>query len=237
MPATFTRDEILSQLDACARQFDFPMLDNGYVYLADVRLGAFRDDTRWALAIEVIGVNNRAGGHDGINNCLHLFGNCLKRPWGTANEDFLYFSGDGPDGPTFVDDSLCTVRPTARSIRIRDRIIEFNLNEVAAVHQGIDLDAQPEVHAHELLRWLVPKHRDLFLITEGELWERIPADLPLVLLLDEWHHPDLAGDEMPSDSLTFRMIADVLVTGDPSRYRPTREPNTHWRFWPEGGTL
>ena len=38
MTALFTTEEILAQLDQCAADFEFPMLDNGYVHLADVRL-------------------------------------------------------------------------------------------------------------------------------------------------------------------------------------------------------
>ena len=67
--------------------------------------------------------------------------------------------------------------------------------------------------------------------------ERVPADLPRIFQLEEWHHPDLAGDELPSRSRTFQIIAMVLETGDADQYRPVEEPNTHWRFWPDGGTL
>jgi hypothetical protein len=79
MTAAFTTKEILTQFDECAAEFTFPMLDNGYVYLADVRLEAYRDEARWATIIEVIRFNIRAGAHDGINNCLHLFGKCSRR--------------------------------------------------------------------------------------------------------------------------------------------------------------
>ena len=119
MTAAFTTNEILAQFDQCAAQFTFPMLDNGYVYLADVRIDAYRDEARWAMVIEVIGFNIRAGAHDGIYNCLHLFGNCLKRPPGTANEDFLHLTDDGADGPIFVEDSLDIVHSDAKAIRVR----------------------------------------------------------------------------------------------------------------------
>jgi hypothetical protein len=69
----YTAQDILQQLDKCARGFTFPMLDNGYNYPVDSRLSAYRDNKRWALIIEVVGLNYWAGGHDGINNCLHIF--------------------------------------------------------------------------------------------------------------------------------------------------------------------
>jgi hypothetical protein len=59
----------------------------------------------------------------------------------------------------------------------------------------------------------------------------------VLLNLDQWYHPDLAGDEMPSGNETFQLIAKVLCSGDPSHYKPTNKPNTHWSNWPAGGTL
>lgn len=236
MTTVFMTKEILAQFDRCAAEFTFPMLDNGYVYLADVRLEAYRDEARWALVIEVVGVHNRASGHDGINNCLHLFGNCLKRPPGTANEDFLHLTDDGAEGPIFDEYSLDIVRPDARSIGVRGRAVEFTLDTPEFAKYGIDLESA-EVHTHELLRLLIEQDRVPFLATEAELRNRVPPDLPMVLRLDEWHHPDLAAGEVPSGSETFQMIAEVLVTGDSFRYRPAKPPNTHWKHWPEGGTL
>jgi len=60
-------------------------------------------------------------------------------------------------------------------------------------------------------------------------------DLPAILQLDEWRHPDLADDERPSHTETFRQLAAVLCTGDPAHYAPTEPPNTHWRHWSHGG--
>jgi hypothetical protein len=213
------------------------MLDNGYVYLADARLSAYRDETRWALIIEVVGYNPRAVGHGGACNCLYCFGNCLRRPPGTANEDFLCVTDDGPDGPTFDDENVSDVREGARTIRIRDSIVPLDLTPEALTRKGIEPEDPPQITGAELLRSLLPERRDLLLATEEELRGRVPPDLPLVLRLDAWHHPDLAGDELPSESETFKLIADVLVSGDPSRYRPTEEPNTHWKNWPEAGSL
>jgi hypothetical protein len=234
---SFTKDEILGQLDKCASDFTFPVLDNGYVYPVDVRLTAFRDDDRWAIALEAIGFNPRSGGHNGINNCLHLFGNCLRRPPGTANEDFIGFTSSGPDGPTFDDEVEEFVRPEARSLRIRQAVARFNLSPETFAAHGIELQEPPTVLAHELLRLLVPQHRDLVLLADAELQERLPPDLRRILRLNEWHHPDVSGGELPSNVETFQLLADVLVTGDAGKYEPTERPNTHWRNWPDGGTL
>jgi hypothetical protein len=237
MITTFTRDEILQQLDACTRDFTFPMLDNGYIYLADVRLSLFRDQARWVIVIEVVGYNHRAGGHDGIENCLHCYGNCLLRPPGTANEDFLSVTEDGVDGPTFDDDYDSIVLDAAKTIRLRDKVVPIDFTYDMLAELGIELAEPPEITGADLLRWLVLTHRELLLATEQELRERVPQDLPLVLRLDQWCHPDIVNDELPSNHETFRMLADILVTGDTSYYQPTNAPNTDWRNWPDSGSL
>jgi uncharacterized protein DUF7003 len=74
------------------------------------------------------------------------------------------------------------------------------------------------------------------LAEESELRRRIPADLPEVLRLDEWHQPDII-DRQPSETETYRLLAEVLATANPTRYRPTLPPNTHWSNWPDSGSL
>lgn len=100
---------------------------------------------------------------------------------------------------------------------------------------GIELRSPPDVWGFEALCVLLPDYRALLLATEVERRAHLPADLPAILHLDEWRHPDLADDELPSHTETFRQLAAVLCTGDPAHYAPTVPPNTHWRHWPHGG--
>lgn len=44
-------------------------------------------------------------------------------------------------------------------------------------------------------------------------------------------------DNRPSSYETWQLIAKVIVTGDTSHYKPTLEPNTHWKYYPESGSL
>jgi len=239
----FTREEILSQLDDCAHGYEFPMLDNGYNYPADVRLSAYRDEMRWAIIIEDLNCHNRAYQHDAFSHCAYCFGNCLKGSPGLG-KDFTSSTSDSPNESIFVDgdDSVeengsAIVRSDLKEILIRDQIVPVDLTPENLLAKGIALEEAPIIHDYELLRSLLPENRDLLLATEEELHQHVPSDLPLLLRLDEWHHPDLSGDELPSESETFQMIADVLVTGNINRYSPTKAPNTHWSNWPEGGTL
>jgi len=231
------RTEVLRQLDQSAEAFSFLMLDNGYDYPAAARLSAYSDGNRWAMVIEGLGYHNRCNFHEAIQDVIYFYGNILSRPPGTSNEDVLYPTGDPLDGPLFDAEYGWTVREGMVHIRIRDQLIPLNLDLESMRALGVELQFPPAVGGHELLRSLVPKHRDGLLATEADLHERVPPSLPLVLRLDEWHHPDLSSGEIPSENETFRMIADVVASADHSLYRPTREPNTHWSNWPNGGSL
>ncbi|WP_407664699.1 DUF7003 family protein [Micromonospora tarensis] len=89
----------------------------------------------------------------------------------------------------------------------------------------------------DVLRPLVPDHRELLLADEVELRRRIPADIPEIVRLDQWRHPDLLQDTLPSQSMTFRQLANVLTIGDVGRYAPDMPPNTHRSNWPKSGNL
>lgn len=214
---SYTREEILWQLDDCAARFVFPMLDNGYVFPVDSRLRVFRDQGRWAIVIECLGYSPRSGG---LQNCLHLFGNCLKRAPGTANEDFLFpIEGEleDPENPEFLQSGV-------DCLKIRGKEIQIEAGQEARRHIDVFRD-------------LVPDNRDLLFATEEEIHARLPPDLPQVLQLEAWNHPDLSVGERPSQSESFRQLAELLATGDLTRYRPTLDPNTHWSNWPDGGAL
>jgi hypothetical protein len=210
-------ENILEQLDACCRDFLFPDLNNGYYYAVDARLHAFRDDERWALTVETVGYNPR-----GVNlfDVLHTYGNCLTRGRpGFENEDFLA----RVDNMAEVED--------------RDNP-EVYRGDVPIIVRGVPLavTARAGEYLWETFRRLVPAHRDLLLADERELRARIPEDLPEVLRLDQWHQPDLL-EQPPSAGEVYRLVAEVITTGDVARYRPTLAPNTHWSNWPDSGAL
>ncbi|WP_433535614.1 DUF7003 family protein [Micromonospora sp. CA-249363] len=209
--------DILEQLDAAAEEFRFPDLDNGYYYAVDARLHAYRDAVRWALIVETVGYSPRAGN---LTDVLFVFGNCLTSGVpGTNSGDFL----DRIDNWDEIED------PDEPETYRGGPLVLRGQNITVAGESGEDLI--------DVLRRLVPRHRELLLADERELRRRIPVDLPEVLRLDEWHHPDLAGGARPSQSETFRQIADVLASGDLRLYAPRAWPNTHWSHWPESGSL
>lgn len=151
---------------------------------------------------------------------LHYFGNCLTSGGpGFENEDFLGRIENMDDVEHRDEPEVFAGTPTIR-VRDRDLLVDGAL--------GTELV--------EVFRTLVPEHRELLLATEAEVRRRIPADLPKLLQLDEWHQPDLF-ETPPSGAEVYRQLAAVMATADPGEYQPTEPPNTHWRNWPESGSL
>jgi hypothetical protein len=222
VPASFTREEIFSQLDESIAGMSFPDIGHGYNYPLDVRLHAYRDDARWAILVELVGYNPRACS---VIDVIHHFGNCLDGPSGFENEDFLDRIAD-TELPLDEEQRWYLTTPVER-LTVEGR-------------GEIDVPNPAAADVVEMFRSLVPAHRDLLLADESELRRRIPADLPEVLRLEEWAHPDPLllhdGDGVETTEL-WRLLADVLVTGDVTRYAPTEAPDSHWSNWPEGGSL
>lgn len=229
--------EILAQLDKCNSEYTFPMLDNGYVYPAGTKLTAYRDDKRWVIVIEAIGFSYRGGGHNGISNCLHIYGNCLSYEPGTRNENFLYLTDDANNCNTFDNEEYFYLNPDCKTFLLRDQVLPLHQDRDFYENSGIEIEDHERINAFEFLRLLDFLYHDKIVATENEISERIPVGLTKIIELHNWFHPDVANDELPSKNETFIQIAKVLETGDITFYKPTHEPNTSWRNWPEGGTL
>ena len=196
--------QFLDQIDASAQDFTFPFLDHGFYSAIDVRLHVYRDSKHWAVVIETVGFNPKARS---VTDALTGYG----------------------------------VRGGSQLNRVEniEALMDADENYVGGVPirvRGKDLavEASAGEYFAEVVRELVPEHRDLLLADESELRALIPPDLPEILRLEAWHHPDVLVDR-PSHEETFQLVAKVLDSGNPHDYRPTQAPNTHWSNWPESG--
>ena len=237
---------ILQVLDTCCGSFTFPMLDNGYVYLAASRLSLHRSDNDWAMVIEIFGFSPRSGLPD-VH--VHTFGSRLQnrnraedyvtpeahRTYLANNphnesrffhplEEGAWMNEDEPETVSFS--GIVTLRGMAVSLPSVDQ------------YQAAEIELQRNLPAtFELCRFLAHHHRERVLATRPERLASVPPELSEILVLEDWHHPDVVSAEMPSETETFRQLAEVLASGDVSHYKTSEPNNTHWRNWPDGGTL
>ena len=231
------RQEILHQLDTEAENYVFPMLDNGYYYHGDQKLTIFRDEERWAILLEVLAYSNHDNDIDGITTIANVFGNCLMG-W-NDNNNFNYFASDNGVDTFLYDDTnyVPYLNDQATSIKIRDTIIPIRFDKDYYLGKGIELEFENKITPWEFLRGLIPEQSKLFWLTRQEASKKIPIDLPEFMILTNWHHPNLVISEKPSETETFQQLADVIVTGDKTLYDTREIMNTHWKNWPEGGSL
>ena len=240
------KDSILRVLDQCAEAFTFPVLDNGYVYMAATRLSAYRSKDDWAIVIEVFGFSPRSGDPDiqiytfssKLDNrndasdyvSKEAYENYLKN--NPCNESRFVYPIENTDWqnseePEYLNDGACCV---LRGVDVLLPLPSEYDNE------GIELEEDAPL-TFEFCRYLASKHRDLVLCTDEERRGSLASDMDLVLQLDEWVHPDISDGELPSSTVTFQQLAQVLATGNFRLFEPNGEVNTHWKNWPEGGTL
>ena len=238
--------QILDILDAGCGAFTFPILDNGYVYLSATRMSLFRSDTDWAVVIEVFGFSPRAGLPD---THIHTFASTLhnrdKESDYVSPEAHRNYLANNPHNDSrfihpiteesWLDEEEMELVNLDGELKLRDRAIELPTNAEFQQH-GIDLEEdRPAVF--ELCRYLGDRYRSDVLGTESERRISVLPDMEQILLLDEWHHPNVVEEELPSEVESFQQLAEVLASGDAPRYSPSESPNTHWSNWPDGGTL
>lgn len=221
---------ILGQFDQAADVYDFPMLDNQNFDPAGVQLSAFSNGEHYALFIEVLWTRVCPCTLDDFCGGVLALGNCLAASARAEGLVFRPLIEGGPNCPLLAEDAPY-VDPESRTVVIRGRTVPIEARLEAYRHEGIVSCEATGITGVALLRWLAPRYRDLLFATDEELYSRMTERLPLILRLDEWHHPDLARREKPSDTECFKQIAEVLATSDPSKYRPTEPPNTHWSNW------
>jgi len=243
----WSESEILAVLDNCAEAFTFPVLDNGYVYPAATRLTAYSSALDWAVVIEVFGFSPRAGLPD---TALYCFSSNVQRQRSERNfinrqayERYIGSNRFNEMSTVFPvmegdwqDDDAELVAELGSAIAIRDHSLALPSPETYTAN-GISLERAPRVQVFELCRALALSQRDSLLATPQERRASVPSGCVELLMLDEWHHPDIAGGELPSSCGSFVQLAEVLVSGDRHLYRPSVAANTHWRNWPEGGLL
>jgi hypothetical protein len=237
--------EVLSVLDSCCDSFTFPMLDNGYVYLAATRLALYKSPEDWAVVIEVFGYSPREGvPSTAITTFASRLSDRDKPENYVSREAYENYLRNNPhnefrlvhplDDSWIGDDERVDV--AARSVLLRGVPVAIPERDAYREH-GIDLEGDGHVQVFELARYLAAIARDEVLAMPSEQRMSIRPEMRKVLQVEEWHHPNVVDDEKPSASETFQQLAEVLRTGDASRYRPTLAPNTHWRNWPDGGLL
>lgn len=245
--AVIDANPVLDVLDKCAERCTFPMLDNGYVYLAASRLSIYHGGDDWAIVVEVFGFSPRAGMPD---LTIHTFGNNLRNRKSRddyvseeayenylKNNEFNEYKSFYPIGGDDIwinpEDGESVTPNTSLLLRGKN----YKLPDVAEYLKHDVILEQENPLIYELCRYLSSAERKAILATDDERRYNVPDHLVEILCLNDWEHPDLADGEKPSQVESFQQLSKVLMTGDISYYKPSVAGNTHWKNWPDSGLL
>ena len=211
MAAKYTEQDVLDQLDhGAAKAAGFPCLGNMNLDYLATRLHVFGDENRWALAFNSI---VWWPAYEGLHTVIESVGNCVRgEPLRAIAPGAIEMDYDeDSDLETVTGVTVRGVEVPVSSLKIKP---EPEISEDVGFWTGIAL---------------LERHGDKLFAMPKEVAAGLPGDLLPILTLNEWLHPDVT--QAPSASETFRQIAKVIVTGDPSAYRAPANPNTHWRHW------
>lgn len=231
-----TKKEILTYLDHC----EFPMLDNGYYYHIDQKMTIFKDDqANWAILLEVLAYNNHELDVKGIMTIVYTYGNQIS-PEAVSCNDSLFAKARDHEVPTFLEETdrfRSFLNPEAGFVSVGNTLIPIEKDPEKYRAKGVELQFPPRITPWEMMRYHAPEYAHLFWVTRAEITDEIPLEMKAVATLYDWEHPDLALRENPSDKASFSLIADFILSGDKKLLEQIQNGNTHWRNWPEGGTL
>jgi hypothetical protein len=222
-------------------------LEHPYVYTAGSAMTLFADSTRWAVVFEKSGFAPR-GGYPEIE--LYYFGNCLhgldkERSTKQFTSNVKYLMLIDLSLADSITDHFDLVKRSATSVTIRGCVVSINQNPDEYKKRGIDISDYENpnrlIDYRSLVCYWADTQPDALLATDAELRTCLPPNLPRLMQIDTWHHktylPQYGQGMAPSTYETYRMVAEVLVSQDPTRWKPTLIPNNGWRNWPEAGSL
>jgi len=262
MNSSFTQKDILNYLEETGQETYHFFIDfeHPYFFTAGSRLTLYSDDKRWAIVFE-------KSGYSKGNNCGEIefayFGNCLTNlksaiPGDETTSNMKSVILINNEDLEHLDDGEFTesVAKDKNKVKVRDSFLTIEHDTSKYVAKDIKLqdfdNPKNLVDFPSLIRYLDEEHPKIFRATDKELRICLPSDLPNLMQIDEWHHEaytkyknmtspteyhyELMGKKL-SDYETYKMIADILVSRDTTKWRPTLKPNNNWRNWPKAGYM
>jgi hypothetical protein len=218
---------ILDQLDVYAKEYNFPMLDNAYLNHADVRLTAFRSSSEWAILFEEIAFSE----WHGFINDVSAYGNKIKKP-GTQGPTIII--SELPGNPIWDDDGNFLLNRYSFEVMIQGKARSFRVSPEDYQRAGIDVNSKMSAPA-QLLRLLAFSIPNDFFMTDRMLLSkcgRTNSSLKKFIQLEDWYHPDIANDELPSENVCFQNLAHSIAKNNKDIYVcPHELLNTHWSNW------
>ena len=245
----YTKEDILNNLDDVQPFKSLPFFAASAPNLGASRITLFADSTRWAIVFETTDLGEYG------ELVLYTFGNCLVNQskeglHGQFLSNVSFFRIVSSDSYNQIvdanDTSLGLIRKDVKSVMVRNQQLPVEQNIEKYNAKGIFIrdysNPQNLIDYPSLVRYLEEANKDLFRATDIELRQLLPKDLPKLFVIDEWHHIDyhdpqdgvnMPYGDKPSTQESYQLMADILVSKDTGKWKPTLPPKNHWKYWVE----
>ncbi|GAB6552364.1 hypothetical protein bcgnr5378_05470 [Bacillus cereus] len=212
--------QILDTLDKNAEVYEFPVLDNCNFDLSQCALSVYRNDDKWVIIIQVVGVDPNLE----IANHVYTYSNFVYPQGFTIAVNDLVSLPDEEDW--YDDDDSFLVNPLHLKLMVNDKIVEENPKEDDYRRLGIEIVPYTPT---KLARYLSSKYKNELLLSDGSLRKELtlPYEFKRFYHTEEWNHTD---EEKPSENEFFRSLAKAIEEGDSGLIK-YQAPNTHWSNW------
>jgi hypothetical protein len=230
--------EFLHLLDTAASEGLFPYPQHDRMDYGGMRLHLYKSTSDFALLFEMMMFDHEAHRIErfhGFTNHAFLFrANGESIVWDDRLLPAPITRVPGTPSVSLTEDNdehigtrkdRQRLNPAATVIAIRRK--QVAVPQDAAMYRARGIEPSDPIALPDLLRYLLATHRDELFSTETARKKVLgnAGKMRKLLTLDAWRHYTL-DDRAPSRTEAMRMLADVLVTGDVSRYAPTEAPNT-----------
>lgn len=221
----------LADLDKHASEFNFPVLDNAYMEMAAARMTAFRGGDQWVIAFEVLGYSTNEGA---FVNDLYAFGSSLGKEGFISSTSVM---SQSPNDPMIDPLTEAWIADWEKwSIVVKGRAYQFCPSHDEYKSQGLEVASTGgpgSLAENQVMRFFISKEtaRELFM-EEPDLRRELnlSSEMTIFVQTEDWQHPDVAGEEKPSENISIRSLLMALNHNSPGDFSRGR-PNTNWKSW------
>ena len=229
---SYSKEDVLKVLDDTAKAKLFPVLDNFNNYMASVRLTIYCSPNYWMFIFEIVGYG--APENEFVDH-IYMIGNCLENHAKISEEIFVVETEsdsiwDREKGEWLADWKKWQIVVRGKVYKFQPTLEEYEKAGIKITNKKGGLGS---LRQDKLIRFLVFKLKDKLFCTDKELKKLLPQkSLTKFIRIEEWCHPDIRKNELPSQVLFFQKLAESLVIGVKAIPSDTlKNPNTHWSNW------
>lgn len=208
-----TSSDILEILKEEAAEFNFPVLDNAYWRLVAGRVRGFRKADDWALVFEVLVYQTQASE---FSVEVYGYGSLVGDKQGFL--DAVIAVEEMADYPLWDDEGEWVCLEGVRAVSVYGESVSLQTGA------GPRLDSTPWPNQRVVISHGDEASEAAFaraLVRELGLQRLMPDVIPIklrpqlrdaieVIRLTNWDHPDIAGEQTPSDSQALLGCAQIL---------------------------